>query len=61
MPFHPLDFIVIDFMQVNDCESRRREGAMWTVYSKGRTKEGGVNDRGRVERTPTGAKQGGVR
>ena len=26
-PFYPLDFIVIDFMQVNDCEGGRKEGA----------------------------------
>ena len=23
--FHPLDFTIIDFMQVNDCEGGRRE------------------------------------
>ena len=44
--FHPLDFIVIDFMQVNDCEGRRRKGATWTVHSKGRTREDGMDDGG---------------
>ena len=40
-PFHPLDFNVIDFMQVNDCEGGQREGATWRVHSRGRMKGGG--------------------
>ena len=44
-PFHPSDFTVIDFMQVNDCEDRRREGTTRMVYSKGR-KRGGGGDNG---------------
>ena len=50
-PCHPLDFTVIDFMQVNDCEGGRREGATWMVHSRGWTKGGGADDEGRVGQT----------
>ena len=52
-PFHPLDFTVIDFMQVNDCEGGRKEGATQTMHSKGRT--WGV---GRTTGAGVGAQQG---
>ena len=46
-PFNPLDFTVIDFMQVNDCEGGRREGTVWTVHSKGRMSGVGQTTRAR--------------
>ena len=49
-PFHPLDFIVINFMQVNDCEDEQREGATRTVHSRRRTRGDGANDGGEMER-----------
>ena len=48
--FHPLDFTVIYFMQVNDCKGGRREGATRTVHSKGRTRGGRADDSSRVGR-----------
>ena len=67
-PFHPLDFSVIDFMQVNDYEGRRREGTTWTVNSKGWTRgdwggagRGEVDYRGGADDQGDGADDGGGR